>query len=289
MQKVEHLWQRRDRRAPAEGTCLERGAGGGEAESARQLPASQQSVDVAAVKDVAAAGGIDGGDSKDRLVKGAPVGGLGPAPPLSQGHRHGLGAEREQPRKNLLRPYAAGQLAGKLLAHDQMIHQRQERFGPFAQGAAVEDRGHTGGAGDAGGRERRRKVEAVKMEDAGVTNDLLVDLFGCKRAGAAAIPKDGPFPLAGDGDEGKLTAPPRVGQQATAVNTFRHQTGTDAEAEVVVADATEKGRRTTQARDSDQGGRNRPPSLQQGLRQFDLAVEIGPVRQPSEQVESALA
>ena len=88
------------------------------------VPAAQQPEDVAAMEDVAAAGGIDRRNGKGGLVERCRTGELAPAPPLAQGHRRRLGAVREQPRGNVARLQAADQLPGELLAHDQVIDQR---------------------------------------------------------------------------------------------------------------------------------------------------------------------
>lgn len=247
--------------AAADRTRLQRRNSRGKTHALRQRAALKQTMNVTAMKSIATSSGIDSGHGKSRLMESHPTRFLPPATAVAGGNHRGATTGFEQLCQLLRWCAGAGILSRKLLAHHQMIDQRQQRPGRVAQRAAIENGDDASVTSTPGRGYRRIDLLSVEVQNPGGAHQVEIELMRLQRSGAATMAEDGPPSLPVDGNESDLAAPLPVSKQSGTINSFFNQSGANSLPEVVATDPTTKCCRHAKAPQRNEGGGHRPTAL----------------------------
>lgn len=260
----------------------------GKANDPAQFPPLQQTVDIAAMKNIAATGRIDDVNSESRLMKHLPAPGHRPGSFAAASNRRGMTAKIKQRVKFPFDPGTRHKLFGVFLADDRMIDQTQQYQAPFAQGSAVEDRAHAMLPGHTRGNQGRFEIEPVQVQDPGMTKQKGIDVGAGQRRGGATMPENIPTSLLIDSDESDLAGPACIDFKPAAIDPFFRQPPPDLPAVFIISDTAAENDRHIQAGQRNKGGGYRPTALEFQFFQFRFPVRAREPGQPTEDIERAL-
>src|SRR5258708_4525082 len=197
----------------ADGGAIERGGGAGEIELPLQMPALQEAVDEARVKNVSGAGGVDGLDAKSGgIVELRPV----PGQYAFFAQRcSGKPAAKSFPKRGqgLAQIRFSHQPPRDIPAGNEIVDAIQEGVDDGIRFVRVGNDRNAGGASPARGGSRGGRIMSIDVKSAGSDDPIAVEFFRTQGQPVVPFPKNGALAGVIHENESLLAGTSRCGEE----------------------------------------------------------------------------